>query len=52
VGGSENATKTAFQAARRAILRCQKDGYKLPVEKYDHWWDIEITFNPEEMRTR
>ena len=51
-GGSENATKTAFQAARRAILRCQKDGYKLPVEKYDHWRDIEITFNPEEMRTR
>ena len=51
-GGSESAANTAFRAARRAILRCQKDGYKLPVEKYDHWRDIEITFNPEEMRTR
>lgn len=51
-GGSESATDTAFQAARRAILRCQKDGYSLPVDKYDQWRDIEITFNPEDMRTR
>ncbi len=51
-GGSDRAANTAFNAARRAILRCQKDGYKLPVDKYDHWRDIEITFNPEEMRAR
>ena len=38
------------QAARRAILRCQKGGYNLPVEKYEHWREIEMTFNPEKMR--
>ncbi|WP_204113375.1 energy transducer TonB [Shimia biformata] len=51
-GGDSTAANTAFQAARRAILRCQKDGYKLPPEKYDSWRDVEITFNPEKMRSR
>ena len=51
-GGDERATKTAYEAARRAILRCQKGGYNLPIEKYDHWRDIEITFNPEKMRLK
>ncbi|MFY0617071.1 energy transducer TonB [Shimia sp.] len=51
-GGDETAVQTAFQAARRAVLRCQKGGYDLPVEKYDHWRDVEITFNPENMRSR
>ncbi|WP_422047843.1 energy transducer TonB [Shimia sp.] len=51
-GGDDAATRTAFQAARRAVLRCQKDGYDLPVEKYDHWRDVEITFNPDNMRRR
>ncbi len=49
-GGDDAAVNTAFQAARRAVLRCQKNGYDLPVEKYDHWREIEITFNPEKMR--
>jgi hypothetical protein len=51
-GGDEQATKVAFEAARRAVLRCQKGGYKLPIEKYDYWREIEITFNPEKMRLR
>ncbi|PSL19970.1 cell division and transport-associated protein TolA [Shimia abyssi] len=51
-GGDEAAARTAFQSARRAVLRCQKTGYELPVEKYDHWRDIEITFNPDAMRRR
>jgi hypothetical protein len=51
-GGDTAAAQTAFQAARRAVLRCQKDGYDLPVEKYDHWRDVEITFNPDNMRRR
>lgn len=51
-GGDPKAVETAFQSARRAILRCQKGGYKLPIEKYDHWRDIEITFNPEKMRLK
>lgn len=51
-GGDGKAVETAYQAARRAILRCQKGGYKLPIEKYDHWREIEITFNPEKMRLK
>ncbi|MCC5957291.1 MAG: hypothetical protein JJU07_14420, partial [Natronohydrobacter sp.] len=52
-GGSETAVQQAFEAARRAIIRCEgPDGYGLPPEKYDAWRDIEITFNPEGMRLR
>ncbi|MGP6087331.1 cell envelope biogenesis protein TolA [Antarctobacter jejuensis] len=51
--GSSAAIDIAFQAARRAVLRCQgNDGYDLPAEKFDQWRDIEMTFNPEEMRLR
>ena len=50
-GGSDRAKQKAFEAARRAILRCQKKGYDLPKEKYDHWREIEIIFDPES-RTR
>lgn len=52
-GGSESAARQAFEAARRAIIRCSKPrGYNLPIEKYDHWRNIEITFNPEQMRIK
>lgn len=51
-GGSAASADTAFQAARRAILRCQKDGFQLPAEKYAQWREIEMTFNPEGMRVR
>ncbi len=51
-GGPDRAVKVAFEAARRAILRCQGDGYNLPIGKYDHWREIEIIFRPEDMRTR
>ncbi len=51
-GGSEGDVQTAFLAARRAILRCQKKGYDLPKEKYDYWQKIEVTFDPKSMRTR
>ena len=51
-GGNDAQTSTAFQAARRAILRCQSSGYKLPLEKYDQWQNVEITFDPSGMRLR
>lgn len=51
-GGSGDAAKQAFEAARRAIIRCGSRGFDLPVEKYDHWRDIEMTFNPERMRIK
>jgi len=50
--GSQTAIISAFDAARRAILRCVKGGYDLPAEKYDRWREIEITFNPEKMRRK
>lgn len=48
--GSDSATNKAYEAARRAVLRCGP--YTLPPEKYDHWQNVEITFNPENMRQR
>lgn len=51
-GGDGAAVQTAFQAARRAVLRCQRGGYNLPGDKYDQWRDIEMTFNPEKMRNK
>lgn len=51
-GGAEYAIKSAFESARRAILRCQANGYSLPQEKYEQWRYVEMTFNPSEMRIR
>lgn len=50
--GDQSATNTAFEAARRAILRCQSGGYQLPSNKYEQWKDIVITFDPSGMRLR
>ena len=50
--GSDAAARQAFEAARRAIIRCGARGYDLPEEKYDHWREIEMTFNPERMRLK
>lgn len=51
-GGTEAAAMQAFEAGRRAILRCAGEGYPLPRDKYEQWKDIEIVFNPEKMRLR
>lgn len=55
-GGDQAAINTAFGAARRAILRCQsfggRTGYVLPIDKYDQWRDVEMTFDPSGMRLR
>ena len=51
-GGSEGAARQAFEAARRAIIRCGSRGFQLPAEKYGQWQEIEMTFNPESMRIR
>ena len=48
-GASEAAVTSAFEAARRAILRCQSSGFPLPPEKYEQWRLVEMTFNPEQM---
>ncbi|WP_300062371.1 energy transducer TonB [uncultured Roseobacter sp.] len=51
-GGTEQAARQAFEAARRAIIRCGARGFDLPVDKYSQWQDIEMTFNPERMRIK
>ena len=51
-GGSEAGARQAFEAARRAIIRCGARGFDLPVEKYDQWREIEATFNPQGMQFR
>jgi hypothetical protein len=53
-GGSGAAVDAAFRAARAAVLRCdaQNGGYDLPADKYDQWKQIEMTFNPAQMRLR
>jgi hypothetical protein len=51
-GGDETAARQAFEAGRRAIMRCGRNGYPLPAEKYAQWKEIEIVFNPEKMRLR
>jgi len=51
-GGSDVSVDKAFQSARRAILRCQGEGYPLPKSKYERWKFIEITFDPTHMRMR
>ncbi len=51
-GGDSAAQTAAYQAARRAVLRCQSDGYPLPAEKYEQWKEVEMTFDPSGMRLR
>ena len=49
-GGEETAARQVFEAAKRAIIRCSKDGLPLPPDKYDTWKDLELGFDPTGMR--
>jgi hypothetical protein len=51
-GGSEASARQAYEAARRAIIRCGARGFQLPPDKYDQWRNIEMEFNPERMRIK
>lgn len=51
-GGSDVSTSQAFEAARRAIIRCGSKGFPLPPEKYDQWKELELVFDPNGMRMR
>jgi hypothetical protein len=50
--GSEAAARQAFEAARRAIIRCGARGFPLPADKYEQWREMELVFNPNGMRVR
>ena len=45
--GEGRAEEMAFEAARRAILRCQSGGYQMPSDEYGQWKDVVVTFAPE-----
>ncbi len=49
-GGSAADADAAFQAARRALLRCSGAGYDLPREQYDQWQRVILTVDPTVMR--
>jgi hypothetical protein len=51
-GGSEAAARQAYEAARRAIVRCGNDGFQLPEEKYDEWKDLRLNFDSSGMVLR
>jgi len=51
-GGSQAGAKQAYETARRAIIRCGASGYNLPIDKYEQWKIVNITFNPENMRLK
>jgi hypothetical protein len=36
----------AYEAARRAILRCGAKGFDLPADKWGQWRQLEVTFDP------
>jgi hypothetical protein len=49
-GGTADAARIAFEAARRAIIRCGVDGYDLPPESYDQWKDLSLVFDMNGMQ--
>lgn len=51
-GGTAGSANQAYDAARRAIIRCGARGFALPVEKYASWRKVELVFNPENMRIK
>lgn len=51
-GGSGAGTDQAFQAARRAVLRCGAKGFDLPADNYARWKEIELEFDPVKLRAK
>ena len=51
-GGSDRAAQQAFQAARRAIIKCGASGYDLPEDWIVSNKEVIVTFNVERMRIR
>ncbi len=49
-GTSEAAARQAYEAARRAIIRCGADGFELPPDEYEEWETITLEFDPKQMR--
>ena len=41
------ASQDAFDAAKRAVLRCAGAGYDLPKDRHDLWDQIQMTFTAD-----
>ena len=50
--GTPEHVQQAYEAARRAIVRCGTNGYELPKDRFEDWQSIDMTFNPENMRIK
>lgn len=46
---SDGFFRAAAESALRAVLNPRCHPYPLPREKYDHWKDMTLSFNPKEM---
>ena len=44
--GTKSEAYIGFNHAKKAILRCQRNGYNLPKDKYADWKNIELKFEP------
>ncbi|MCG6857654.1 MAG: TonB C-terminal domain-containing protein [Salaquimonas sp.] len=44
-----SGNQAADDSARRAVLRCGQQGYKLPADKYEAWRDVVVNFDPSEL---
>ena len=51
-GGNEAQAQQVYASARRAVIRCGKDGLPLPADTYDTWKDLELVFDPSGLRLR
>lgn len=52
-GGSDASAQKAFEAGKRAVMRCAgANGYDLPAEKYGQWNVLNLIFDPAGMRLR
>lgn len=51
-GGSEASAQRAFEAGKRAVMRCAGQGYDLDPDKYGQWNVLNLIFDPEGMRLR
>ena len=45
--GDAGPTRQAYEAARRAILRCGATGFPLPDAKYETWKDLRLVFDSQ-----
>lgn len=51
-GGDDRAVKQVFDTARRALIRCGRDGYPMLPEKYEVGTELQLVFDPNGMRLR